>query len=100
MSLSSLVGTPVQELDTPALVVDVNALDANIAVGATDPLKHPLFILRGYSGSAYPSSVKLGGVSLVRDTDYFPSLRSDAGELWITLNRDLSGATNHLQVSP
>ena len=32
MSLTSLIGTPVEALDTPALIVDLDALDANIAV--------------------------------------------------------------------
>ncbi len=32
MSLTSLVGTPVDELDTPSLIVDLDALDRNIAV--------------------------------------------------------------------
>ena len=34
------------------------------------------------------------------DTDYFPSLRTDKSELWITLNKDVSGAGNRLQISP
>jgi hypothetical protein len=34
------------------------------------------------------------------DADYFQSLRGNASELWITLNRDLIGATNHLEVLP
>ncbi|HXH40358.1 MAG TPA: fibronectin type III domain-containing protein, partial [Thermoanaerobaculia bacterium] len=45
----------------------------------------------------YPQ-VTLGGVTLVSDADYYPSLRTSASELWITLNRNLSGATNHLQI--
>ena len=32
MSLASLVGTPVDDLDTPSLIVDLDALDRNIAV--------------------------------------------------------------------
>jgi hypothetical protein len=74
-----------------------NALDANIAVGA-GTLKHPLLVVRGTT--AYPSTVKLNGTTLVADTDYFPSLRAGANELWLTLNRDLSGATNRVQLQP
>ena len=44
--------------------------------------------------------MKLGGLTLVSDTDYFPSLRASANELWMTLNRDLVGATNHLEIIP
>ncbi len=74
-----------------------NSLDANIAVG-TGTLKKPLLILGSYTGS-YPT-VKLGGVTLVSDVDYFPSLRAGASELWITLNFDLVGGTNHIEVLP
>jgi len=75
-----------------------NALDANIAVGAGKTLSNPLIIVRGYTGAAYPTTVKLGVATLAIDVDYFPSLRSAQNELWITLNSDLGGATNHLQV--
>jgi hypothetical protein len=34
------------------------------------------------------------------DADYFPSLRSDAQELWITLGRNLGGGSHHLEVVP
>ena len=50
-----------------------NQLDANIAVGA-GTLQKPLLILRNYTGAVYPT-VKLGGVTLTPDVDYFPSLR-------------------------
>ncbi|MEO5561232.1 MAG: hypothetical protein ABIO49_14920 [Dokdonella sp.] len=75
-----------------------NTLDANIAVGAGHTLKHPMLVVRGMS--AYPAIVKLNGTTLTVDADYFPSLRAGANELWLTLNRDLSGATNHLQLQP
>jgi PKD-like domain len=80
-----------------AFAASGNSLDANIAVGA-GTLAKPLLILGSYTG-AYPT-IKLGGVTLVSDVDYFPSLRADASELWITLNRDFLGATNHLEVLP
>jgi hypothetical protein len=72
-----------------------NALDANIAVGA-GTLKKPLIILGNYSAGL--PTVKLAGVTLLQDTDYFPSLRSSPNELWLTLNRDLTGAVNHLEI--
>ncbi|WP_300615502.1 hypothetical protein [Dokdonella sp.] len=75
-----------------------NRLDANVAVGA-GTLSHPLVIVRGYSG-ALPATVKLGGAMLVRDVDYFPSLRAGSSELWLTLNRDLAGASNRLEIAP
>jgi len=73
-----------------------NALDANIAVGA-GTLKNPLVIISNYSGS--DPTVKLGGVTLTADADYYASLRPSATELWLTLNASLSGATNHLQIT-
>ncbi len=79
-----------------AFAASGNALDANIAVGA-GTLRKPLVIVSGYS-AGYPL-VKLGGVTMVSDVDFFPSLRPSAGELWITLNRDLAGAANHFEVS-
>jgi hypothetical protein len=75
-----------------------NALDATIAVAGA-PLVHPLIIVSGYGGG-YPSSLLLNGAPLTLDADYFPSLRQDAQELWITLDRSLSGAGNRLQIQP
>jgi hypothetical protein len=74
-----------------------NALDATIAVGAGHTLAHPVLVVRGMG--AYPSTVTLNGATLTEDSDYFPSLRPSANELWLTLNRDLSGS-NYLQLQP
>ncbi|HEY0230222.1 MAG TPA: hypothetical protein VGC55_03125, partial [Dokdonella sp.] len=84
-----------------ALTFDAAAsqLDANLAVGS-GTLRHPLLIVRGYTAAALPSSVRLNGTALAQDVDYFPSLRSDAGELWLTVNRDLGGTTNHIEIAP
>ena len=38
-------------------------------------------------------------MTLTADADYFASLRPAATELWLTLNRDLSGATNHVEIA-
>jgi hypothetical protein len=73
-----------------------NALDANVAVGA-GTLRKPLVIVGNYTAATYPT-VRLGGVPLTMDVDYFPSRSAAANELWITLNRDLTGAVNHLEV--
>lgn len=72
-----------------------NALDANIAIG-NGTLKKPLIIVGNYTGGE--PEVKFGGVTLAADADYFASLRADASELWITLNLDLTGAINHLEI--
>lgn len=75
-----------------------NRLDANIAVGS-GTLRHPLLIVRGWSGGL-PATLKLGGATLMRDVDYFPSPRAGANELWITLKRDLAGAANRIEILP
>ena len=79
-------------------VASANALDANIAVGAGS-LANPLIIVRNYTSATYPT-VKFKGATLAVDVDYFPSLRAGANELWITLNRTVSGANNELQIAP
>ena len=73
-----------------------NVLDANIAVGA-GTLKKPLIIVSNYTGA--DPTVKVGGVTLTADADYFHSLRPSASELWLTLNSDVTGAVNHLEIS-
>ncbi|HEU4888458.1 MAG TPA: fibronectin type III domain-containing protein, partial [Thermoanaerobaculia bacterium] len=78
-----------------AFSADGNALDANIEVGA-GTLKKPLIVVSNYTGEE--PEVTFGGVLLAADADYFASLRADASELWITLNLDLSGAVNHLEI--
>ncbi|HSX59897.1 MAG TPA: hypothetical protein VLF18_06840 [Tahibacter sp.] len=83
---------------TLAFVAAGNALDANIAVGA-GTLRKPVIVIRNITGVDYPV-VRLNGVALTLDTDYFPSLREETGDLWITLNSDLTGATNRLELVP
>ena len=73
-----------------------NRVDVNVAVGA-GTLRNPLVIVRNYTAGSIPP-VKLGGASLLPDVDYFASLRPSASELWITLNRNISGATNRLEI--
>ncbi|HYI07959.1 MAG TPA: fibronectin type III domain-containing protein [Thermoanaerobaculia bacterium] len=79
-----------------AFEADGNALAANIAVGA-GTLANPLLILGNYTGG--DPVVTLGGITLVADADYFASLRAPASELWLTLNRDLTGAVNALTIA-
>lgn len=75
-----------------------NHLDANIKVGV-GTLRHPLIVVRGFTSGAYPT-LTLNGQALVMDQDWFPSLRAGSNELWITLNRDLAGASNRIVVTP
>jgi hypothetical protein len=78
-----------------AISANTNQLDANIAVGS-GTLKKPLIIISNFTAGS--PTVKLAGLALTSDVDYFASLRPSANELWITLNRDLGGATNHLEI--
>ena len=75
-----------------------NGLDANVAVGA-GILRKPLVIVGNYTPPPTRPCVS-AGVPLTMDADYFPSRRAAANELWITLNRDLTGAVNRLEVLP
>ncbi len=50
--------------------------------------------------TSYPTTVRLNGAALMPDVDYFPSLRASPNELWLTLNRDLSGPNNRVQLQP
>jgi hypothetical protein len=73
------------------------ALHANIAVGS-GTLVNPLLIVGG--AGAFPGGVSLNGVALTADVDYFASVRADTNEVWITLNRSLTGATNAIVLTP
>jgi hypothetical protein len=75
-----------------------NQLDVNVGVGG-GALNKPLVVVRNFTSATYPT-VKLAGTTLTQDVDYFPSLRPGASELWITLNRGLTGATNRLEILP
>ncbi len=74
-----------------------NAVTGTISV-SSGTLKNPMIIIRGYTSGSYPK-VTFGGTLLTMDADYFPSLRSDKSELWITLNKNVSGASNAFQIS-
>lgn len=77
-----------------------NAIDATIGVGGGKTLSNPMIVIRNYTSANYPKTVALGGTTLVMDVDYFPSLRASNSELWITLNKDITGANNRLQITP
>jgi hypothetical protein len=74
-----------------------NAVDANFNVTAGS-LARPLVIVSNWTAGTLPSVVRLNGAPLVQDVDYFPSVRTAASELWITLGRNLAGGTNRLEI--
>jgi hypothetical protein len=79
-----------------AFVAVGNQLDANIAVEAGKTLKNPLLLIHNYTGGE--PSVKFANATLIDGVDYFASLRPAANELWVTLNRNLTGATNRIEI--
>jgi hypothetical protein len=78
-------------------VAEGNVLDATIAVGS-GALTKPLLIVRDWTAGV-PALMSLDGKTLLADTDAFVSVRSDAHELWITLDSNLAGAGHRLQLS-
>ena len=74
-----------------------NVLDATISVGS-GTLAKPLVIVRNWTAST-PAMLTLDGKTLVADTDAYVSVRSDAQELWITLDANLAGSGHRLQLS-
>jgi hypothetical protein len=80
-----------------AIVFNAAANDVIGNVSVSSALKNPLVVVRNYTAGTYPT-VKVAGSTLTPDVDYFASLRSDQNEIWITLNRTLTGSTS-LQIT-
>jgi hypothetical protein len=81
-----------------ALTAAGSQIDANFNVGV-GTLTNPVIIVSNWT-TGLPSTVRFKGVTLTQDVGYFPSLRGSAQELWITLNQNVSGATNRLEIMP
>lgn len=61
----------------------------SFSVPAGQSLERPMLRLHG--ANQLPNSISLNATALVADTDYFASLDSSTGQLWITLARNLQG---------
>jgi hypothetical protein len=72
-----------------------NVVAFNVNVGS-GTLVRPLFVVNNYTAATPPASLSLGGTALTSGTDYSASVDAANQRLWITLNRNLSGATNAL----
>jgi hypothetical protein len=83
-----------------ALTASGNAVDANFAVPGGRSLRKPVLIVSNWTSAALPSALRFNGATQAVDADWLPSLRPSANELWITLNRDLNGATNRVEIVP
>ncbi len=77
-----------------------NRLDLTFAVPVTAPapLDTPIIVVHNYTKAGLPVRVSLDGVTLTAHRDYFPSLRPEQSELWLTLNSKLIG-NRRLQLS-
>ena len=82
---------------TWALRAAGNAIDANFAVAA-GILSRPLMVVSNWTSGGFPGGVRLNGVMLAQDVDYFPTVRVGAQELWITLARNISGNNNRIEI--
>jgi hypothetical protein len=81
-----------------AFAAAANQLDANFNI-SSGTLSNPMLIISNWSTAA-PNTVRLNGSNLQADVDYFASPRPAQNQLWITLNRQLSGAVNRIEVLP
>ena len=71
-----------------------NNLTASFTTPAPRSMQNPLFILRGYNLATEPFQVKVGGVTLVADRDYYASAIPSRTELWLTLRGQFQGTTS------
>jgi hypothetical protein len=75
---------------------EVNTANGNATLkfvvppSAPSTLDAPIVVLHNYASAALPR-VYLNNVLLAANSDYFASLRPGVSELWLTLNRKLSG---------
>jgi hypothetical protein len=76
-----------------------NALDMQLAVGA-GVLRAPLIVVGNYTRTSLPSTLRVAGVALQRDVDYFPSIFAARSELWITLARDFAVGSHRIEILP
>jgi len=58
----------------------------------------PTFVIGNYTAAA-PATITLNGATLTGGTDYYASVDSTNQKLWLTLGRNLTGATNGLSLA-
>jgi hypothetical protein len=75
------------------------AVDMNWSMGVMTQLRNPLVIISNWT-TGLPSAVRFNGTTLLQDIQYFPSLRTDRQELWLTLDEFLNGPNNRLEIDP
>jgi len=79
---------------------EVDALNNNVNLSfavsnlAPSTLDTPIIVIHNYTAPASSAQVSMDGVALTANSDYFISARPAASELWVTLNKKLSGTHN------
>ena len=70
-----------------------NNVNLTFAVSNLAPttLNTPIIVIHNYTGSTSSAQILLDGAAQTANSDYFISARPDASELWVTLNKNLSG---------
>jgi hypothetical protein len=57
-------------------------------------LANPIFIVKGYTAAAAPTTITVNGAAKSADVDFHASLDSARATLWLTLKGNLTGATD------
>jgi hypothetical protein len=79
---------------------EVDALNNNVNLSfavsnlAPSTLDTPIVVIHNYTAPASSAQVLLDGVTLTANSDYFISTRPSESELWVTLNKKLTGTHN------
>jgi hypothetical protein len=81
------------------VTANANKATINWNASGVDTLKNPLLRLLNYSAATAPTSVSFNGLTLLEDVDYLASVDAPNGTLWITLLRNVSGASNMLAIN-
>jgi hypothetical protein len=76
-----------------------NAVNLWFAVSNSAPaaLATPIIVVHNYTSTTSAAQMLLDGTTLTANSDYFMSVRPSALELWVTLNRQITG-THNLQI--
>ena len=80
--------------DAWTFVASGNNVSASFTTPAPYKLHNPLIIVRGYTHPTEPAQVKVGGITLTPDVDYYASAITGRSELWLTLRGQFQGSTS------
>lgn len=77
-----------------AAITNNLALSFVVPSSAPSSLDSPIIVVNNYTRTTAPARVLLNGSVLVANRDYFVSLRPNQSQLWITLNKKLTGTNS------